>query len=250
MIDPPQLEHPIARSYTSGQPATQTAYLGYQNSLKHPMFAPARLTFMHSHQRSTGHLSEQRSLYSPPRQCTYLGTRSKWWMRGWRETETDINFKEATRAICQVIEFACALPLPWQTNNQMNAECQIRQQKTWQTDTGSSATVSPQPTRILSPAPLPPVSLPHPDTNAYQPPMLHEQPLHLDLVSWNPDLVTTHQNTTAACSAQSTQLAFKANDIHEAPTPPSDTSVIEMNLLDHRKTVTCPNSDKCPDIPK
>ena len=80
--------------------------------------------------------------------------------------------------------------------------------------------------------------------------MLREQPPHLDLVTGNPDSVTTHQNTTAACSAQPTLLASKASDIHEAPTPLSDTSAIKMNLLDRHKTTTCPNSEKSLDIPE
>ena len=96
----------------------------------------------------------------------------------------------------------------------------------------------------------PPVLLPCPGANVYQPPMLCEQPPHLDLVTRNLDLVTTHQNTTAAHSVQSMQLAFKANDIHEAPTPSSNTSIIETNLLDHHETATCPNLEKSLDIPK
>ena len=152
--------------------------------------------------------------------------------------------------IHQVIEFAHVLPLPWQRNNQTNAEHWIQQQKTRQTDLGASATVSPQPTWILSPGPLPPVSLPFPGANMYQPPMLHEQPPHLDLVTQNLDSVTTHQNTTAASLVQSTQLAFKAEDIHKAPTPSSNTSIIETNLLDRRETATCPNLEKSLDIPK
>ena len=106
----------------------------------------------------------------------------------------------------------------------------------------SSATSSHQ-TRDLSPIPLP-----HPGANTYRPPMLHEQPPHLSLVTRNLDSVTTHQNTTAAHLAQSTQLAFKADDIHEAPTFSSDTSIIETNLLDHHETATCPNLEKSLDI--
>ena len=62
----------------------------------------------------------------------------------------------------------------------------------WTQPPVSSATSSRQ-TRDLSPIPLP-----HPGTNAYRPPMLREQPPHLDLVTRNPDSVTTHQNTTTA----------------------------------------------------
>ena len=100
----------------------------------------------------------------------------------------------------------------------------------------------------MSPAPLPLVSLPPPGVGTYRPPMLREQPSHLDLVTRNPDLVTTHQNTTAARSAQSTLLASKADDIYKAPTPLSNTSVIETNLLDHHETATCPNLEKSLDI--
>ena len=103
---------------------------------------------------------------------------------------------------------------------------------------------------LTSPAPLTPIPLPCPGANAYWLPMLREQPPHLDLVTRNLDLVTTHQNTTAAHSAQSMQLAFKADDIHEAPTPSSDTSVIETNLLDRHETATCPNLEKSLGIPE
>ena len=78
--------------------------------------------------------------------------------------------------------------------------------------------------------------------------MLRKQPPHLDLVTGNPDLVTTHQNTTAAHSAEPTLLASEANDIHEAPTPSSDISVMETNLLDRHETTTCPNLEKSLDI--
>ena len=97
---------------------------------------------------------------------------------------------------------------------------------------------------------LSPILLPPPGVGAYRPPMLHEQPPHLDLVTRNPDLVTTHQNTTTACSAQPTLLASEASNIHKAPTPSSDTSAIETNLLDCHETATCPNSEKSQDIPK
>ena len=80
--------------------------------------------------------------------------------------------------------------------------------------------------------------------------MLHEQPPHLDLVTGNPDSVTTHQNITMARSAEPTLLASEADDIHEAPTPSSNISVIETNLLDRHETTTCPNSEKSLDIPE
>ena len=80
--------------------------------------------------------------------------------------------------------------------------------------------------------------------------MLREQPPHVDLVTGNPDSVTTHQNTTTAHSAEPMLLASEADDIHEAPTPLSDISVIETNLLDRHETTTCPNSEKSLDIPE
>ena len=80
--------------------------------------------------------------------------------------------------------------------------------------------------------------------------MLCEQPPHLDLVTGNPDSVTTHQNTTMACSAEPTLLASKANNIHEAPTSSSDIFVIKTNPLNRHETTTCPNSEKSLDIPE
>ena len=77
----------------------------------------------------------------------------------------------------------------------------------WTQPPVSSATSSCQ-TRDLSLIPLP-----CPGANAYRPPLLHEQPPHLDLITRNLDSVTTHQNTTAV-------------------------------------TVTCPNSEKSLDIPE
>ena len=128
------------------------------------------------------------------------------------------------------------------TDNGTNAKCQIRQWQSW--------LAKPLGTRSTSPAPLPLVSLPPPGVGAYHPPMLREQPPHLDLVTGNLDSVTTHQNTTMACSAQPTLLASEADDIHEAPTPSSDISIIEMNPLDCHETTTCPNPEKSLDIPK
>ena len=49
MIDPPQSEHPMARTYTSCQPATQTTHLGYQNPPRHPTSMSVRSTFGHCH---------------------------------------------------------------------------------------------------------------------------------------------------------------------------------------------------------
>ena len=143
---------------------------------------------------------------------------------------TNVNLREAAEAIEQVIAFAKMLP---KTDNGANAKRRIRQRQSW--------LAKPLGTRSTSPAPLPPVSLPPPGVGAYCPPMLREQPPHLDLVTGNPDSVTTHQNTTAARSTQPTLLASEAGDIHEAPTPSSDTPAIKGCAVD---TLTLPLSQE------
>ena len=150
-----------------------------------------------------------------------------------------MDFREAMEAICQVIAFAWSLPHV--TNNRWNAECWIWQRGTQQAELRQST---------MSQEWLPPISLPPPGVGTYRPPMLCEQPPHLDLVTGNPDSVTTHQNITMARSVEPMLLASEADDIHEAPTPSSDISVIETNLLDCHETTTCPNSEKSLDIPE
>ena len=123
-----------------------------------------------------------------------------------------MDFCKATEAIHQVITFAWSLPHVM--NNSQNVEHLIRQCETqqakscqsttsWEQDPRLSKLLQTQPlvslaTSLCQTWDLSPIPLPRPGANVYRPPMLHEQPPHLNLVTRNPDSVTTHQNTTAA----------------------------------------------------
>ena len=124
------------------------------------------------------------------RRDTYLG-KSTWAPNGnpRRGMFTNVNLCKAAEAIEHVIAFMKMLP---KTDNSANVKHRIWQWQSW--------LAKPLGTQSTSPAPLPPVSLPPPGVGAYRPPMLHEQPPHLDLVTGNLDSVTTHQNTTMVMS--------------------------------------------------
>ena len=135
------------------------------------------------------------------------------------------------RAIHEAIDFVCALPQ--QTNNCTNAECQIWQCETQQAKLCQSTT-SPQ------------VSLPHPGTNVYRPPMLWDQPPHLDLATYSPSEQTTAKSHDATSVGALTQLdSITSPDLEIPSVNPQKIKKIHKKSLKKSK-----NLQKIPPIPQ
>ena len=189
-------------------PATQPSRPLRQNHSEHWTFAPSHGTQAQDQSPNGLHQRSQWGMYYPSSQWrTHLG-RSTWEpsREPRRRMWANVNFQEAALAIKRVIMFVKTLP---NADDRANARCQIRKQQMQQAESCGSSSTS-QAHQALS----------HPGANVYRPPMLCQQPPHLDVAVTHPNSAATNQNTTGADPAEFSALLPETVAPIQCPPPP------------------------------
>lgn len=124
-------------------------------------------------------------------------------------------------------------------DDRANARCQIRKQQMQQAESCGSSSTS-QAHQALS----------HPGANVYRPPMLCQQPPHLDVAVTHPNSAATNQNTTGADPAEFSALLPETVGSHTIPAPSPDILATETSLPSCCKMTMHPNTENTPNIPE
>ena len=217
-------------------PATQPSRPLRQNHSEHWTFAPSHGTQAQDQSPNGLHQRSQWGMYYPSSQWrTHLG-RSTWEpsREPRRRMWANVNFQEAALAIKRVIMFVKTLP---NADDRANARCQIRKQQMQQAESCGSSSTS-QAHQALS----------HPGANVYRPPMLCQQPPHLDVAVMHPNSAATNQNTTGADPAEFSALLPETVGSHTMPAPSPDILATETSLPSCCKMTMHPNTENTPNI--